>query len=45
VTQLRDEGWQPDDPHSEAPTFGDEGGASDWGGRVGKGPRSRAFQR
>jgi len=24
------EGWKPDDPHSDAPNFGDEGGSSQW---------------
>jgi hypothetical protein len=26
----RSEGWNPNDPHSDAPEFGDEGGSSQW---------------
>ena len=40
LDQARLEGWDPADPHSDAPNFGDEGGASDWGGA-----RSRTSRR
>jgi uncharacterized membrane protein len=32
LDQASVKGWKPADPHSDAPNFGDEGGASDWSG-------------
>jgi len=30
ATEWRREGWDPEDPHSDAGNFGDEGGSSQW---------------
>jgi hypothetical protein len=48
-SEVTDQGWEADNPHREAPNFGDEGGSSQWGRTMldsqGSRLRSRMYKR
>jgi hypothetical protein len=45
--QPEQEKFDPSDPHTDAPNFGEEGGSSQWGQRVltSEGPKKRVVTR